>query len=196
MMLAAAGGDRAGRVRRPRRLDPGGDEAAASSSSPRSRARARTRCRARGSRPTAGSPAGCWRRGSRSWSRTSTQDPRFAADFARSTGYVPKGIMTAPILGEDGPIGVISVLDRPAPGRVQPRRGGAAGALLPPRGARAGAQDANGAPEGTPIADLGRGCGVPAAPPPGGRGASAWTRSRRCSRPRAGPLAASRAGPR
>jgi GAF domain-containing protein len=42
-----------------------------------------------------------------------TEDPRFAADFARSTGYLPKGIMTAPILGEDGPIGVISVLDRP-----------------------------------------------------------------------------------
>ena len=41
------------------------------------------------------------------------QDPRFAADFARSTGYLPKGIMTAPIIGEDGPIGVVSVLDRP-----------------------------------------------------------------------------------
>ena len=40
-------------------------------------------------------------------------DPRFAADYARTTGYLPKGIMTAPILGEDGPIGVISVLDRP-----------------------------------------------------------------------------------
>ena len=42
-----------------------------------------------------------------------TQDPRFAADYARSTGYLPKGIMTAPLLGEDGPVGVISVLDRP-----------------------------------------------------------------------------------
>ena len=42
-----------------------------------------------------------------------TQDPRFAADYARSTGYLPKGIMTAPLLGDDGPIGVISVLDRP-----------------------------------------------------------------------------------
>jgi GAF domain-containing protein len=41
------------------------------------------------------------------------EDPRFAADFAQSTGYLPKGIMTAPILGDDGPLGVISVLDRP-----------------------------------------------------------------------------------
>jgi GAF domain-containing protein len=40
-------------------------------------------------------------------------DPRFSQDFARSTGYVPKGIMAAPILGEDGAIGVVSVLDRP-----------------------------------------------------------------------------------
>jgi GAF domain-containing protein len=42
-----------------------------------------------------------------------TTDARFAEDFARSTGYVPKGIMTAPVLGEDGPVGVVSVLDRP-----------------------------------------------------------------------------------
>jgi signal transduction protein with GAF and PtsI domain len=42
-----------------------------------------------------------------------TQDPRFAASFARSTGYVPKGIMAAPILGDEGSIGVMSVLDRP-----------------------------------------------------------------------------------
>ena len=42
-----------------------------------------------------------------------TADPRFSAAFARSTGYVPKGIMAAPILGEDGPVGVVSVLDRP-----------------------------------------------------------------------------------
>ena len=42
-----------------------------------------------------------------------TADTRFAASFAHSTGYIPKGIMAAPILGNDGPIGVISVLDRP-----------------------------------------------------------------------------------
>jgi GAF domain-containing protein len=42
-----------------------------------------------------------------------TADARFAASFADSTGYIPKGIMAAPILGNDGPIGVISVLDRP-----------------------------------------------------------------------------------
>jgi len=42
-----------------------------------------------------------------------TQDPRFSATFARSTGYVPKGIMAAPILGDEAALGVMSVLDRP-----------------------------------------------------------------------------------
>ena len=42
-----------------------------------------------------------------------SKDPRFAGGFARSTGYLPKGIMTAPVLGDEGPIGVVSVLDRP-----------------------------------------------------------------------------------
>ena len=41
-----------------------------------------------------------------------TQDPRFAAGFARSTGYVPKGIMAAPIPGDEHPLGVMNVLDR------------------------------------------------------------------------------------
>jgi GAF domain-containing protein len=40
------------------------------------------------------------------------QDPRFAAGFARSTGYVPKAIMAAPIPGEERPRGVMNVLDR------------------------------------------------------------------------------------
>jgi GAF domain-containing protein len=40
-------------------------------------------------------------------------DPRFAAEFARSTGYLPNGIMAAPILDADATIGVISVFDRP-----------------------------------------------------------------------------------
>jgi GAF domain-containing protein len=82
-----------------------------------------------------------------------TQDPRFAADFARSTGYLPKGIMTAPILGEDGPIGVISVLDRPRRAEFSlvevellERFCHLVALALP--------QNANGAPEGTPIADL------------------------------------------
>jgi len=83
-----------------------------------------------------------------------TQDPRFAADFARSTGYLPKGIMTAPILGEDGPIGVISVLDRPRRAEFSlvevellERFCHLVALALP--------QNANGAPESTPIADLG-----------------------------------------
>ena len=40
-------------------------------------------------------------------------DPRFASDVAEDTGYVPKGLMAAPLLHEDGALGVLSVLDRP-----------------------------------------------------------------------------------
>jgi GAF domain-containing protein len=40
------------------------------------------------------------------------QDPRFAAGFARSSGYVPKEIMAAPIPGAERPLGVMNVLDR------------------------------------------------------------------------------------
>jgi len=40
-------------------------------------------------------------------------DPRWARDIAADTGYVPKGIMAAPMLVEDRAIGVLSVLDRP-----------------------------------------------------------------------------------
>ena len=42
-----------------------------------------------------------------------TADPRFAADEARRTGYVPKGLMAAPLLLEDRVLGVLNVLDRP-----------------------------------------------------------------------------------
>jgi GAF domain-containing protein len=41
------------------------------------------------------------------------RDPRFAADFARDAGYVPRGIMAAPLLLEDEVLGVLSILDRP-----------------------------------------------------------------------------------
>jgi GAF domain-containing protein len=40
-------------------------------------------------------------------------DPRFAADQAERTGYVPKGLMAAPLLLEDHVLGVLNVLDRP-----------------------------------------------------------------------------------
>jgi GAF domain-containing protein len=41
------------------------------------------------------------------------QDPRFAGDVARTTGYVPKGIMAAPLEHDERVLGVLSVLDRP-----------------------------------------------------------------------------------
>ncbi len=41
------------------------------------------------------------------------QDPRFAGDVAEDTGYVPSGLMAAPLLHEERALGVLEVLDRP-----------------------------------------------------------------------------------
>jgi len=41
------------------------------------------------------------------------QDPRFAKDVAENTGYVPSGLMAAPLMHEERALGVLSVLDRP-----------------------------------------------------------------------------------
>jgi GAF domain-containing protein len=41
-----------------------------------------------------------------------SRDPRFARDVAEGSGYVPKAIMVAPLLGEEDTLGVLSVLDR------------------------------------------------------------------------------------
>lgn len=43
------------------------------------------------------------------------QDPRFARDVAERTGYIPRGILAAPLEARDSVLGVISVLDRRAP---------------------------------------------------------------------------------
>jgi GAF domain-containing protein len=40
-------------------------------------------------------------------------DPRFASDVAEGTGYVPSGLMAAPLLHEEDALGVLEVLDRP-----------------------------------------------------------------------------------
>jgi GAF domain-containing protein len=40
-------------------------------------------------------------------------DPRFAKDVAEKTGYVPKGLMSVPLLDAERTLGVLSVLDRP-----------------------------------------------------------------------------------
>lgn len=39
-------------------------------------------------------------------------DPRFAREAAESTGYVPSSMMAVPLVIDDRPIGVLSVLDR------------------------------------------------------------------------------------
>jgi GAF domain-containing protein len=39
-------------------------------------------------------------------------DPRFARDVAESTGYVPHGVMSVPLLHEEKALGVLNVLDR------------------------------------------------------------------------------------
>jgi GAF domain-containing protein len=44
-------------------------------------------------------------------------DPRFAADFAKGTGYVPQGLMAVPLLYEEQALGVLEVLDRPQQSR-------------------------------------------------------------------------------
>jgi GAF domain-containing protein len=41
------------------------------------------------------------------------EDPRFAKGVAEETGYVPKGLMAAPLLHEERALGVLEVLDRP-----------------------------------------------------------------------------------
>lgn len=60
------------------------------------------------------------RRGIAGWVATSGQpiavaevaaDPRFARDVAEATGYVPRTILAAPLLGDEEPLGVLSVLD-------------------------------------------------------------------------------------
>src|SRR3954470_3777434 len=40
-------------------------------------------------------------------------DPRFARGAAESTGYVPRGLMAAPLLHDERALGVLEVLDRP-----------------------------------------------------------------------------------
>jgi GAF domain-containing protein len=42
-----------------------------------------------------------------------TEDPRFARDFAETTGYVPRGLMAVPLLHGERVLGVLEVLDRP-----------------------------------------------------------------------------------
>jgi len=41
-------------------------------------------------------------------------DPRFAAQAAESTGYVPDAIMAVPLLSDERTLGVLEVLDRPS----------------------------------------------------------------------------------
>jgi GAF domain-containing protein len=45
------------------------------------------------------------------------EDPRFARDFAETTGYVPRGLMAVPLLHEEQALGVLEVLDRPRQSR-------------------------------------------------------------------------------
>lgn len=42
-----------------------------------------------------------------------SSDPRWSVEQAERTGYVPKGMMAAPLLLEDRTLGVLYVLDRP-----------------------------------------------------------------------------------
>jgi len=44
-------------------------------------------------------------------------DPRFSRETAEKTGYVPQGLMAAPLLFEERSLGVLQVLDRPQQSR-------------------------------------------------------------------------------
>jgi GAF domain-containing protein len=44
-------------------------------------------------------------------------DPRFARDTAEATGYVPKALMSVPLLHDEDALGVLQVLDRSEPAR-------------------------------------------------------------------------------
>lgn len=44
-------------------------------------------------------------------------DPRFGREAAESTGFVPKGLMAAPLLNDEQALGVLEVLDRPRQAR-------------------------------------------------------------------------------
>jgi GAF domain-containing protein len=46
-----------------------------------------------------------------------SQDPRFAEEAAKKTGYVPNGLMCVPLIHEEEPLGVLYVLDRPQQAR-------------------------------------------------------------------------------
>jgi signal transduction protein with GAF and PtsI domain len=39
-------------------------------------------------------------------------DARFGRAFAQSTGYLPRSIVAVPLIGDDGPIGVLEILDK------------------------------------------------------------------------------------
>ena len=53
-------------------------------------------------------------------------DARFDRDTARATGFVPTSILATPIEGDDGPVGVLEVLDRAAGPRDMQVAGAAA----------------------------------------------------------------------
>jgi GAF domain-containing protein len=48
-----------------------------------------------------------------------SKDPRHARETAEETGYVPKGLMSVPLLHEERALGVLQVLDRQAPFTLQ-----------------------------------------------------------------------------
>jgi GAF domain-containing protein len=48
-------------------------------------------------------------------------DPRFSRETAEKTGFVPKGLMAAPLLSDEEALGVLQVLDRPERSRFSLR---------------------------------------------------------------------------
>jgi GAF domain-containing protein len=81
-------------------------------------------------------------------------DTRFAADVAESTRYVPRAMLVTPIVGAEGVIGVLSVLDRDTRRAEAAHDLALAGSYAASAGAALGAVDAELPAELRPVADL------------------------------------------
>ena len=100
-----------------------------------------------------------------------SQDPRFAEDAAKKTGFVPKGLMCVPLIHGEEPLGVLYVLDRPQQSRFSLEEMELLGPLRAPGGDRA-----RPAPEGAPRKGGARGRGLRLRAPRSGCGESRGAR--------------------
>jgi len=85
-----------------------------------------------------------------------TNDPRFARGVAEESGYVPKAMMVAPLLGEEDTLGVLSVLDRGRTGRTSLEELNLLGAFAEQAALALALDDSAGRAAAMPAGDLAR----------------------------------------